>query len=69
VTGPCEHDNESSGSIKDKGYFDWLSDYQLHFVGSVKYIRPRLDKKKDHSPMYPYAEQMCIRITPVHDLE
>jgi hypothetical protein len=29
VVDPCEHSNESSGSIKDGDFLDWLSDYYL----------------------------------------
>jgi hypothetical protein len=29
VTGFCEHVNELSGSIKDREFLGWLSDYQL----------------------------------------
>jgi hypothetical protein len=29
VTGPCEHANESSGSIKGREFLDKLIDYQL----------------------------------------
>jgi hypothetical protein len=29
VTGSCEHDNETSGSMRCEGILDLLSDYQL----------------------------------------
>jgi hypothetical protein len=29
VAGSCDHDNETSGSIKDRKLFDYLSDYHL----------------------------------------
>jgi len=37
VTGPCEHANESSGSIKCREFLDQLSDYQLVKKGSASW--------------------------------